>query len=107
MAGGAVSWASRRQTIVAQSTSEAEHVAACEACMEGEGLRNVLIEVFSQLAVRFQLGIDNQGVFVVATNPTYSHRTRYIELRWHYVRDQVTKKTVKLWKVKIDDNPSM
>ncbi|POM59370.1 Integrase catalytic core protein [Phytophthora palmivora] len=49
MAGGAVSWASRRQTIVAQSTAEAEYVAVCEACMEGQGLRNMLIQVFSRL----------------------------------------------------------
>ncbi|OWZ09604.1 Copia type Polyprotein [Phytophthora megakarya] len=106
MAGGAISWASKRQTIVAQSTAEAEYVAACEACMEGQGLRNVLIEVFSQMATRFQLGIDNQAAFVMATNPTYSRRTRHIELRWHYVRDLVTKKMVTLWKVKTDDNPS-
>ncbi|KAG3063696.1 hypothetical protein PI124_g22599 [Phytophthora idaei] len=42
----------------------------------------------------------------MATNPTYSRRTRHIELRWHYVRDQIAKKTVELWKVKTDDNPS-
>ncbi|KAG3063695.1 hypothetical protein PI124_g22600 [Phytophthora idaei] len=46
LVGGAISWTSRRQSIVAQSTAEAEYVAACEACMEGPGLRNVLIEVF-------------------------------------------------------------
>ncbi|KAE8981056.1 hypothetical protein PF011_g22184 [Phytophthora fragariae] len=106
MAGGAVSWASRRQSIVAQSTAEAEYVAACEACMEAQGLRNVLIEVFPEMTTKLRQGIDNQAAFVMATNPTYSRRTRHIELRWHYVRDQVAKKTVELWKVKTDDNPS-
>ncbi|GMF55152.1 unnamed protein product [Phytophthora fragariaefolia] len=103
---GAISWASRRQSIVAQSTAEAEYVAACEACMEGQGLRNVLIEVFSMMKTENRLGIDNQAAFVMATNPTYNRRTRHIELRWHYVRDQVVKKTVELWKVKTDVNPS-
>ncbi|POM64023.1 Hypothetical protein PHPALM_20512 [Phytophthora palmivora] len=92
--------------IVAQSTAEAEFVAACEACMEGQSLRNIVTEVFPELQVNFTLEIDNQAAFMMTTNPTYSRRTRHIELRWHYVRDQVTKKTVYLWKVSPDDNPS-
>lgn len=91
---------------MAQSTAEAEYAAACEACIEGQGLRNLLIEVFSHMATNYRLGIDNQAAFVMATNPTYSRRTRHIELRWHYVRDQVAKRTVELWKVKTDINPS-
>ena len=55
---------------------------------------------------KIRMGIDNQDAFVMATNPTYSRRTRHIELRWHYVRDQVAKKNVDLWKVKTDVNPS-
>lgn len=106
MAGGAISWPSRRQSIVAQSPAEAEYVAACEACMDGQGLRNVLIEVFPQLETKFRMGIDNQAAFVMATNPTYSRRTRHIELRWHFVRDQVAKRTVDLWKVRTEANPS-
>lgn len=48
MAGGAISWPSRRQTIVAQSTAEAKYVAACESCMEGQGLRNILMDILPQ-----------------------------------------------------------
>ncbi|POM59960.1 Copiatype Polyprotein [Phytophthora palmivora] len=72
----------------------------CTSCMEGQGLGNVLIEVFPELTTEFTLGIDNQAAYVMATNPTFSRRT------WHYVRDQVTKKTVSLQKVKTDVNPS-
>ncbi|OWZ04039.1 Copia type Polyprotein [Phytophthora megakarya] len=106
MAGRAISWASRRQSIVAQSTADAEYVATCEACMESQELRNVLIQVLPELVTSFRMGIDNQAVFVTATNPTYSRRTRHIELCWHFVRDQVAKRTVDLWKVRTEDNPS-
>ncbi|KAG2908580.1 hypothetical protein PC116_g13073 [Phytophthora cactorum] len=74
--------------------------------MEGQGLRNVQIQVFPELETRFRMGIYNHAAFVMATNPTYSRRTRHIELRWHYVRDQVAKRTVDLWKVKTEVNPS-
>ncbi|GMF18399.1 unnamed protein product [Phytophthora fragariaefolia] len=55
MSGGAISWASRRQTIVVQSTAEAEYVAACEACMEGQGLRNVFTESSPMVKSEFRL----------------------------------------------------
>ncbi|RMX62417.1 hypothetical protein DD238_008195 [Peronospora effusa] len=74
--------------------------------MEGQGLRNVLIQVFPEMETKIRMGIDNQAAFEMATNRTYSRRTRHIELRWHYVRDQVAKKNVDLWKVKTDVNPS-
>ena len=54
---------------MAKSTAEAEYVAACEACMEGQGLRKLLIEVFSDMDTKYRLGIDNQAAFVMATNP--------------------------------------
>ena len=41
----------------------------------------------------------------MATDLTYSRRTRNIELRRHYVRDQVAKINVELGKVKTDVNP--
>ena len=103
LSGGAISWASRRQSIISQSTAEAEYVAACEACMKGQGLRNISIEVFPELPVYFTLGKD---AYVMTTNPTYSRRTRHIELRWHYLRDQVTQNTVTLWKVSTEVNLS-
>ena len=44
--GGAITWASRRQTVTAQSSAEAEYVAASEACMDGKSILNILQEIF-------------------------------------------------------------
>jgi hypothetical protein len=57
-------------------------------------------------SIKLQLGIDSQAAYVMATNPTYSRRTRHIELRWHYVREQVEKGAITLHKVKGEDNPA-
>ncbi|OWY95986.1 Copia type Polyprotein [Phytophthora megakarya] len=84
-----------------KSNTEAEYVATCEVCIEGQGLRNMLIQVFPDLETKVRMGIDNQPAYVVATNPTYSRRTRHIELRWHYVRAQVAKKTARI--IECDD----
>ena len=106
VAGGAISWMAHLQSIVAQSTAEAEYVAACEACMESQALKNILIEIAHDRDIEVQIGIDNQAAFVMATNPTYSRQTRHIELRWHYVREEVVKRNVSLWKVESRNNPA-
>lgn len=85
--GGAISWMSKRQSITAQSTAEAEYVASCEESMEARAQSNILTEILPKQACVPVIGIDNSAALVMATNPTYSRRTRHIELRWHYVRD--------------------
>lgn len=108
IAGGAVAWAARRQTIVAQSTAEAEYVAACEAAMEGRGIVNMLDEVLPVINVStsLELGMDNNTAIALATAPAYNSRTRHIELRWHYVRDQVMKGLMEIHKVAGLENPA-
>ncbi|KAG3081613.1 hypothetical protein PI124_g14215 [Phytophthora idaei] len=81
IAGGAVAWAARRQTITAQLTAEAEYVAACEATMEGRGIINMLDEALHVIEVktRLKLGVDNNAAIALAKAPTYNSRTRHIE----------------------------
>ncbi|OWY93127.1 Copia type Polyprotein [Phytophthora megakarya] len=78
LAGGTVAWMSRRQSIVALSTAEAECVATCEAMMEAVAGRHLLQEIFPGREVKLRIGIDNQAAHTMATNLTYSRRTRPI-----------------------------
>ena len=71
---------SRRQTITALSTDKDEYVAACEASMEALAMYNFLREILPQQKLTPSIGVDSQAPFVMATNPTYSRRTRHIEL---------------------------
>ena len=64
-----MAWAARRQTVVAQSTAEAEYVASCEARMEGRALANVLTEVLPKRKIDFTLEVDNQAAISLASNP--------------------------------------
>ena len=87
LAEGAVAWMSRRQPIIALSKAEAEYVAACEVIMEAMAEYNILQGIIPpQCQIKLRIGIDNQAAYIMATSPTYSRRTRHIELRWHYVR---------------------
>ncbi|KAE9333814.1 hypothetical protein PF008_g14264 [Phytophthora fragariae] len=72
--------------------------------MEGKTLMNILDEMLPEITRKITLGVDNQSSYVMATNPTFGRRTRHIELKWHYVREQVRKKELYKMKVKSEDN---
>ncbi|KAE8892611.1 hypothetical protein PF003_g23222 [Phytophthora fragariae] len=62
---------SRRQSIVALSTAEAEYVAACEAAMEAVATSNILQEVLPQRSVKLKLGLTTRlPMFWPPTLPT-------------------------------------
>ena len=42
----------------------------------------------------------------LAMGPTFSRRTRHIELRWHFVREKVKERKIQLYKVKTAENPA-
>jgi hypothetical protein len=106
LAGGAITWSSRKQPVIALSTAEAKYVAACEAATEAVGQRNVATEVLPHMKVTIRIGMDSQSAYVMASNPTYSRRTRHIELRWHFIREQVKIGSFKLEKIPGEDNPA-
>lgn len=86
------------------SATEAEYVAACEASMEAMTESNILQAILPQHTIKLRTGIDNQAAHIMTTSPTYSRCTHHIELRWHYVREQVQKGVIELHKVKGEAN---
>jgi len=69
--GGAVSWKSSKQEMVADSTTEAEYITASEAAKEGVWIRKFLIEldVFTNGSSLLGLYCDNSGAIAQAKEP--------------------------------------
>jgi hypothetical protein len=85
MAGGAITWRSKKQTMVALSSTEAEYIALSEAGCEACWLRNLFEELgFPQLALTLLKG-DNNGLIAMARNLQFHKRAKHIEIRWHWV----------------------
>ena len=61
--GGAVHWMSSNQDTVADSTTEAEYIAACEAAKEGVWIWNFLddLSIFPASVKQLDLYCDNSG----------------------------------------------
>ena len=89
MAGGAVGWYSKLQTIVALSTTEAEYMAAVEAGKEIAWMRNILSEFGYGVQEPSTLKMDNQSAITVSKNPEHHGRMKHLDLRLYWLRDKV------------------
>lgn len=96
MNGGAMSWCCKKQDITALSSTEAEYVALTETCREVVWLRNLAKSLEIQVIGTTTVFTDNQSCISMISNEKFSNRTKHIDTKFHYVRDQVTNGTVKL-----------
>ena len=96
MAGGAVSWLSKKQATVALSRAEAEYVALSSITQEAVWVRRLLSDIEAMLTGPTVIMEDNQGTLVIANNPIAHSRTKHTDIRYHFVREAVLNKTVEL-----------
>ena len=76
---------SKKQAVVALSTSEAEYIALSSAAQEAIWLRKLLTELgISTVCVK--LMEDNQGAIALAKNRVANAS---IDIRYHYIREAV------------------
>jgi hypothetical protein len=86
---GAVSWSSKLQTLVALSTTEAEHIAAVEAGKEIIWMRQLMGELGYSISGPSLLRMDNQSAIAVSKNPEHHGRMKHLSLRLFWLRDAV------------------
>ncbi|KAK9689748.1 hypothetical protein RND81_09G078400 [Saponaria officinalis] len=90
-----VTWGSKKQNTVALSTAESEYVAAGLACSQLLWLKQQLEDYgvsFSCIPIFF----DNTSAIIISKNPAQHSRTKHIEIRHHFLRDNVEKEIIRL-----------
>ncbi|KAH9684612.1 DNA (cytosine-5)-methyltransferase 1B [Citrus sinensis] len=103
--GGAISWKSFLQSVVALSTTEAEYIALTEVVKEAIWLRGLVSELgFKQEVVI--VGCDSLSDIQLSKNPKYHERTKHIDVRMHFIRDEISKGVVNVAKVPSEVNPA-
>lgn len=99
--GSLVSWSSKLQSTVALSTLEAEYMAASHALQQALWMREFLKELNLEELGLEKLGptpiyIDNQGTIAFAKGTTSYGRTKHIDIRHHFVREQLDAKNISI-----------
>eukprot|EP00253_Pinus_taeda_P005098 PITA_05098 len=86
---GAISWASKKQSIVTLFTAEAEYVAATVAACQAVWMRRMLRSLGQEQAKATVIFCDNSSAIALSKNSMFHKRTKHIDTRFHYIRELV------------------
>ncbi|CAL0332892.1 unnamed protein product [Lupinus luteus] len=94
--GAAVSWCSKKQPVIALSNCEAEYISSSYAACQAVWLEELIKEMKIKIRSPLQLKVDNISAISLSKNPVSHGRSKHIEVRFHFLRNLVTKKRLKL-----------
>lgn len=89
MSNGAITWASKRQSTVALSSTEAEYMAISSALCDVIWVKQMGDELDSDFQRNIPLYCDNQSTLKLATSDAFRPRTKHIDIRYHHIREKV------------------
>nr|GEU80861.1 retrovirus-related Pol polyprotein from transposon TNT 1-94 [Tanacetum cinerariifolium] len=91
------SWFLKKQTALVISTIEAEYVSTEKACQKALWMKQALID-YSLRLDDVPIMCDNNNVIDLSKNPVQHSRTKHIEIRHHFLRDNVQKRHISIEK---------
>jgi hypothetical protein len=97
MLGGAlVCWSLKKQGIVALSSCEAKYVSTSFAACQAVWFEMLLEELMISDTVKVKPFVDNKSAIDLANHPVSHGRSKHIERRYHFLRDQVNRGKLEL-----------
>ena len=106
LGGGAISQRSVKQSYIADSTEEAEYVAACEAAKKVVWFKKFLSDlgVVRMEQVPITLFCDNSGAVAQSKDPRNHKKGKHIERKYHFIRDIVAHGDIVVEKIESENN---
>lgn len=92
--GAPIHWRSKRQEIVATSSTEAEVISLCSAVKDSLWINNFALELGIVQDPTVQIYCDNQSAIKLATSERSVQRTKHFRTRLAFLQEQVEKKKV-------------
>ncbi|KAM1779442.1 hypothetical protein PS1_041186 [Malus domestica] len=104
--GGAVSWKSKKQDVIADCTMEAEYVAAAKANKEAFWMKKFITElgVVPTITSPATLYCDNSGAIAQAKEPRAHQKNKHFDKRFNIIRRYAPEGKFNILKVASADN---
>nr|KYP60321.1 Retrovirus-related Pol polyprotein from transposon TNT 1-94 [Cajanus cajan]KYP60342.1 Retrovirus-related Pol polyprotein from transposon TNT 1-94 [Cajanus cajan] len=98
LAGGAISWKSDKQSLIASSTMAAEFIACYEASNHGIWLRNFVTGLCIVNGIKRQLKLfcDNKSAALFSNNNKSSTKCKHIDIKFLVVKERVQSKQLSI-----------
>ena len=96
-----MSWKSSKQDTVADSTTEAEYIAASDAAKEAVWMKKFIskLGVVPSINSSIELYCDNNGAIAQAEEPRSHQRSKHILRRYHLIREIIDRGDVTICRV--------
>ena len=94
--GCTICWNTKRQLSVAASSTEAEYMALFEGVKEALWLKSLANSMKINVIDPITIYEDNNGCISIANNPTNHRKTKHIDVKYHFSREQIEKNVIKL-----------
>jgi len=91
---GAITWRSKKQLVVALSSTVAEYVALSEAVHEACWLRSLFGELGYKQKLPIKIYSDNEGAVAMVKNPQFHQRAKHIKIKYHSIRQMIKRDKV-------------
>ncbi|GKE89085.1 hypothetical protein Tco_1566560, partial [Tanacetum coccineum] len=98
-----ISWQCKKQTVVANSTTEAKYVAAASCCGQVLRIQNQMLD-YGYNFMNTKIFIDNERTVCIVKNPVFHSKTKHIKIRHHFIIDSNKKKLIHMIKINTDQN---
>lgn len=102
-AGAAITWHSKRQEVVALSSTEAEYIALSTAAKEVLWVEQFLNELTKTEKKPVPIYCDNKSAITLANTDAYRERTKHIDVRHHHVRQCIEEEKIEIFYISTDD----
>ncbi|GKA10436.1 hypothetical protein Tco_0689869 [Tanacetum coccineum] len=96
-----VSWSSKRQKSAAISSTEAEYIALSECCAQVIWMRSQLTD-YGLGFNKIPMYCDNKSAIALCCNNVQHSRSKYIDIKYHFIKKQVENGVVELYFVRIE-----
>ncbi|KAJ9566365.1 hypothetical protein OSB04_002331 [Centaurea solstitialis] len=91
-----VSWASKKQQCVSTSTAESEYVAAASCCSQVLWMQTQLRD-YGFMYKKIPIYCDSKSAIAISANPVQHSKTKHIDIRYHFLKDNVEKENIELY----------
>ncbi|KAL5856595.1 hypothetical protein ACOSQ3_004053 [Xanthoceras sorbifolium] len=92
LGGNLINWSSKKQTVVARSSTEAEYRALAQAGVEVLWVQSLFSELGLTVPSCAIIWYDNTSAASLAHNAVFHARTKHIEIDVHFIREKIASK---------------
>ncbi|GJZ96042.1 hypothetical protein Tco_0668376 [Tanacetum coccineum] len=92
-----VFWKSKKQSVLAKSSAEAEYRAMSNVACENIWILKILTDLKVKYTIHVQMFCDSSAAMQIATNRVFHERTKHFEIDLYFLREKISEGVFKTY----------